>query len=335
MTNLDPSSISQSEGYTPNGDLCFSGISEMIYQEFINEQKKHRPAVEGLGARKRMERGGGEMECIYHAPYFAIETQNHNWQVRMGNCHHWDCPRCGVGRAKREYWRIVQGCDEITKQGYSLQFITITTRGAGLSVAEAEEKYLLWTNRLFSNLRYQTKRDKGYWCYVQVTERQERRHPHSHILTTYKPMDLIDGTKRRWHTENGRKVWEDENVLRSKSLSDAVCACGLGEQYDISRVRDASAVARYVGKYLFKSSLLTTWPAKWRRVRYSENWPKTAELENDNAFPLIHTKDWFVLATLTDKVVCPDEFTADKVKNYLCSYGVKVKVKGASDEVKR
>lgn len=290
-------------------------------------------------------------KCQYHAPYFAIQTNSGSWVVKVGCCNHWDCARCGVTRAKEEYWRIVQGGQKIVSEGHTLWFVTITTRGSGLKVGEAEKGYLEWTNKLLTNLRGQTNRGLGkgdvpykdcpegvdYWCYVQVTERQRRKHPHSHILTTYRPVDIFDsdgeiiiGVKQQWEQVNGEKIpyWKD--AVRSNDLQSAVCSCGLGEQYDISPVRDISAVARYIGKYLFKSSLLTKWPPNWRRVRYSHNWPKSEVLPKSQAFPIIKKQDWYKLATLTDVVTCFDGETAQAVAHYMWAYGTKVRQKQAS-----
>jgi len=229
--------------------------------------------------------------CVYHAPYFAYETQVKHWVVSQGNCHHWDCPRCGIGRAKQEYWRVVNGCDEITKQGKKLWFITVTTRGADLSLEEAEQNYLQWTNRLLDNLRIQTKRNGGYWCYVQVTERQRRGHPHSHILTTFEPSDAVEGCVQQWEVVNGKRqaYWKD--ALRSDILQAAVCNAGLGEQYDLSSVENAAAASRYVAKYFFKASLHSVWPSRWKRVRYSQNWPKP-QRDTTNAMVLLKRDDW-------------------------------------------
>jgi len=249
--------------------------------------------------------------CIYGSPYIAYQREGKDYAITQGNCHHWDCPRCGITRAKTEYWRIVQGCNEIVEQGKELHFITITTKGAGLSLAEAEHSYLLWTNRLLSNLRIQSKRNGDYWCYVQVTERQKRSHPHSHILTTYDPHDAIKGFKKGWHLDNdGHRTYEKKETLVSAKLQSACISAGLGEQYDYSVVREAQAVARYVGKYLFKSSLHTAWPKGWKRVRYSQNWPKS-ELETTDGFVLLSWKDWENLAKKAVRVSCDSEETFD------------------------
>lgn len=247
--------------------------------------------------------------CIYNSPYIAYQKEGRDYAVSQGNCHHWDCPRCGIARAKTEYWRIVNGCTQIVAEGHSLNFITITTRGAGIPIKEAEQNYLLWTNRLLTNLRTKTARVGGYWCYVQVTERQKRKHPHSHILTTYEPDDVVEGVKEHWTTKRaGIGEMEYVDALRSEVLQAAVCSSGLGEQYDFSRVRSPQAVSRYVGKYLFKSSLITVWPKGWKRVRYSQNWPNE-KLDTTDGFVLLSWRDWENLAKKAVRVTCDEEDT--------------------------
>lgn len=253
------------------------------------------------------------VRCIYSTPYIAYQLEGKDYAVTQANCHHWDCPRCGIGRAKTEYWRIVNGCAEIVQQGHTLNFITITTRGAGLSVKEAEQKYLLWTNRFLANLRGKTARAGGYWCYVQVTERQKRAHPHSHILTTFEPNDVVEGVKEHWITKRaGIGEVEYVDAMRSEYLQRAVCEAGLGEQYDYSKVRSEKAVARYVGKYLFKSSLLTVWPKGWKRVRYSQNWPRE-KIKTTDGFVLLSWRDWETLAKKAVWITCQTEEVFDYV----------------------
>lgn len=291
-----------------------------------------------LGFSSLPKRKFDHQGCTYHAPFFAIEKNPAAgvWSLSQGSCNHWDCPRCGIIRAKQEYWRIVQGSEQIVSEGNELFFITITTRGAGLKVAEAEKNYLQWTNRLFTNLRQQAKRQGSYWCYVQVTERQDRRHPHSHILTTYEPMvkqgesyvsDLVEGCKWKWEQVNGQKIGYWDDCLRSDVLQSAVCSADLGEQYDVSRVREVSAVARYIGKYLFKQTFQTVWPEGWKRVRYSQNWPKTDSLPDTRAFVLLNKEDWFNLATVAEKVLTYDSEAHHIASNALWAYPVDVVLK--------
>ena len=236
-------------------------------------------------------------KCSYNAPYFAYETQGKAWIVVQGNCHHWDCPKCGLGRAKQEYGRIVEGCRSLAKDR-PIFFLTITCAGRHLGINEAEKRYLEWTNRFLDACRARCKRSGGKWYYVQVTERQKRKHPHSHILTTFDVGDLYSGHVEKWITsKEGKRKSEEVSALRSEWLAKAVIRAGLGEQYDISRVETVEGASRYVAKYLFKPTIFTTdWPPRWKRVRYSQSFPKLAERET-NAFVLLEHADWYKLAS--------------------------------------
>lgn len=234
--------------------------------------------------------------CSYNAPYFAYEVTRKQWTVVQGCCNHWDCPRCGQQRAKQEYGRIVEGCRELAKN-HTIYFITITCRGSDITQKEAENGYGEWTNRLLDAARQRCKRSLGSWHYVQVTERQKRGHPHSHILTTFDCGDLYTGYVEKWTTENsGKRKMEQKPTLRSHWLSKAVKRAGLGEQYDVSIAGTIEGASRYVAKYLFKETIFTdTWPKGWKRVRYSQSFPKLPERET-NAVVLLKHEDWDNLA---------------------------------------
>lgn len=153
------------------------------------------------------------------------------------------------------------------------------------------------------------KKQGGYWCYVQVTERQKRGHPHSHILTTFEPGDLVEGCIEKWERVQGvlKPYWKD--ALRSEWLQMAVCRSGLGDQYDISRVEKPEGASRYVAKYMFKQTAFDqNWPKGWKRVRYSQNFPKLPEMKTD-AFVLREFKDWEKLSRIAVLVVAQDEDT--------------------------
>jgi len=265
--------------------------------------------------------------CTYHAPFFAYETERKTWHVAQGNCHHWDCPRCGLGRAKQEYGRMVQGCRMLAEK-HELYFITITCKGREISHEYAEENYGKWTNRLLDACRIRCKREGGQWCYVQVTERQKRAHPHSHILTTFDPLDCVEGTKETWITNrDGKRKKQQVACLRSKWLQSAVVRSGLGEQYDVSLVETVEGASRYVAKYLFKDSIFTTdWPPRWKRVRYSQSFPKPSERET-NAFVLLEHADWYKLASLALVVNVADLDTFEEAKNQLHFHDTIVRLK--------
>lgn len=235
-------------------------------------------------------------KCTYNAPYFAYHMQQKVWGVSQGNCHHWDCPRCGQGRAREEYGRIVEGCKRLAEYNI-IYFLTITCKGTGLSVKNAEENYLTWTNRFLDACRQKCKRSGGQWDYVQVTERQKRGHPHSHILTTFCPLDMYWGWKINWGTDkNGKRIATKVPCWRSNWVQGQVVKSGLGEQYDISFVETWEGASRYVAKYLFKPSIFeNTWPAGWKRVRYSQTFPDLPKRDSE-AIVLLSHEDWYNLA---------------------------------------
>lgn len=266
----------------------------------------------------------GALRCVNNAPLFAVNTGN-VFSVLQGCCNSWTCPRCGEMRARHEYGRIVHGCGELSVN-HELYFITITTRGSGLSVRDAHNNYLLWTNRLLSTLRANSKKRGLHWCYAQVTEHQKRGHPHSHFISTYHPDDLTNGKKRTWHTDSqGKRVVEYVDRLNSDYLRDKCVSAGLGKVYDISNVRSVEGTSRYIAKYLFKDGMFTDdFPKNWRRVRYSHSFPKLPERET-NAFILLEKKDWERLAKEASFIKTREEIVYTMVCNRLNGDGIIVK----------
>jgi len=245
------------------------------------------------------ERQASCSPCVYNAPFFAYETQQKTWHITQGNCHHWDCPRCGLGRAKQEYGRMVNGC-RLLAENHDLYFITITCKGKEISHEYAEENYGKWTNRLLDACRLQSKRAGSEWHYVQVTERQKRLHPHSHFITTYAPPITSRQTVRKQKIAEGEqsKCVISES-LRSDRFEGQIKRAGLGEQYNITRVQNAEAASRYVAKYLFKPAIFTAdWPKGWKRIRYSQSFPPAPDRET-NAVVLLSQLDWYYLAEKT------------------------------------
>lgn len=220
--------------------------------------------------------------CSYSAPFLAI-IEGGKGIIIQTNCHHWDCPRCGILRAKHEYGRIVAGA-KILALAHTLYFYTFTCRGRTLPLHKAQHGYSLWTNRLLSTMRARCKRETGYWCYVQVTERQKRGHPHSHLLMCWIPSDTREKQKA-----------DGKPYLYSKWFHKAHENSGLGSQSQITAVGSVEGTARYVAKYLFKDMQLTKMPANWHRVRYSQSFPKVDEKEKPENVQYITVKgdnDW-------------------------------------------
>ncbi len=247
-----------------------------------------------------------ELLCINDAPFIAVKKTGKAYLVLQGNCNSWTCPRCGEKRAKREYGRMVAGSEALAKE-HDLYFITLTCRGKELSLEDSQTNYLAWTNRLLTAMRTRARRDEKPWHYVQVTERQKRGHPHSHMMATFFPHDLREGSRTSWKHIDGKLVPQKVPALRSDWLRERCISAGLGDQYDISKVRDPAAASRYVAKYLFKPTMFTDeWPKNWRRVRYSRSFPKLPDDKAAEAFPLIKREDWHKLAKLA-VIVTPDD----------------------------
>lgn len=228
-------------------------------------------------------------------------------------------------RARREYGRMVEGIRKLSHHN-TLFFITITCKGKELSYEQAEAGYLEWTNRFLDACRQKCKRARGEWNYVQVTERQKRGHPHSHILTTFCPMDLRDGQVQKWaQDEAGVYGLQLVPALRSQWVQGQVVKSGLGEQYDISFIESAEGASRYVAKYLFKQSMFeTNWPKGWRRIRYSQSFPKW-EREKSECFVLLKTEDWAKLARAALVVNVTDSNILADVRYHLKRHDVIVK----------
>jgi len=242
-----------------------------------------------------------EAKCFNNAPVLAIRKET-SWFLIQGCCNSWTCPRCGKIRAKQEYARMIEGSRILEARGEKLYFMTLTCRGRELELDKANREYLAWTNRLLSTLRADSKKHGMAWFYVQVTEKQERGHPHSHILITYCPTDARE-YKAGQFMPGGRRA--KHGALYSAYLIERAYAAGLGRQTDLTSVRSGEAVTRYIAKYLFKKAVLTEWEKGWRRIRYSRNFPKLPEKEGEG-FPVLHHADWMRVSEL-ENVYTRDE----------------------------
>jgi len=248
--------------------------------------------------------------CTYGAPLVAYRDKlDTAWNLYQTCCNHWDCPRCGIERAKQEYGRIVSGLELLHNEHGKIYFVTLTCKGRDMPLAEAEENYMLWTNRLLTNLRKHAKKRNVFWSYVQVTERQGRGHPHSHILTTYYPDDIYVRDRVLKYSKKEQKMVLTD-VLGSDKLQKQIVKAGLGNVYDISVADSVRATSRYVAKYLFKDSMKTRFPKSWRRVRYSRNFPKLPKAESEiDYFPLLRASDWQEFGNIAITIIANDNAT--------------------------
>lgn len=252
-----------------------------------------------------------DQKCGYAAPRICFQKEDKTWNIVQACCNHWDCPRCGHIRAREEYARMVEGAIALENDKRPMYFWTLTCRGSDLTLADAETGYATWTHRLLTSASTKARRAAEFWCYVQVTERQKRKHPHSHMICTYCPPDAWPYAKGDilplGHRAKSDGLWSDWFV-------DANRKAGLGEQCQISAVRSAAAVATYLAKYMFEDAITTRWPPGWKRVRYSQNWPKLPELGNKTAFPVITFYDWQRVNDIREPV------RADSVTTYVMAH---------------
>lgn len=253
-------------------------------------------------------------KCINNAPYVCIPPDGEKpGFLCQCCCNDWLCPKCGQARARHEYGRMVVGAREIAKQN-PLYMMSLTLPGT-ISLEDGERTYYEKTNRLMTNMRYYAKQNNLPWHYAAVTERQGRGHPHSHLLTSFCPLDafyMVDDYER--YTLSVQRVNEkippamrfspeplkdiDHRQMFSEWLSLASVKAGLGVQCRIAVADLVEGASRYMAKYLFKTAMFESWPPKWRRVRYSRNWPKMPEFPTTSAFPVLSAYDWMRVANL-------------------------------------
>lgn len=247
--------------------------------------------------------------CENHAPLICFPDGEGRWRLIQGCCNDWLCPRCGHLRAREEFGRIVAGAKSLADAGHPLYFWTLTCRGRDLPLDEAMVHYLEWTNKLLDACRIQCRRSGGHWTYCQVTERQQRQHPHSHLISTFLPSDAILTHESR-RRANGDEYQAE--IYQSAWFSERNRAAGLGPQHKIEPVLNPVGLAAYVAKYLFKDCMTTLWPKGWKRIRYSRSWPKLPDIASPEAFPIVHAADWKRVEALPHMVFAADRYCYER-----------------------
>lgn len=222
--------------------------------------------------------------CPFGAPLIALSSEAGD-DIIQGCCNHWTCPTCQMVLAGYHRHKMKEGAALLLEVG-PIYFITITCRGRDLDTFTMDDEYYGWTNRLLTACRTKAKRAGQRWVYVQVTERQQRGAAHSHLISTWLPP-----VTNTWVDKKGRTHY-------SSTWLEKLCVkAGLGPQCTITLIVSAGAVAVYVSKYLEKQLNTDVWPAHWRRIRYSRDWPKT-ETTFDIAQPLLKLEHWRKIDTV-------------------------------------
>lgn len=184
-----------------------------------------------------------------------------------------------------------------------------------MPLQEAEENWGKWQNHMLTSCRQRNKKQGHDWYYVSVTERQKREHPHCHIITTFLPDDAVFKTIKK-RDKNGDI--QNRDVYTSNWYEKTLKRAGLGNQYEITEVRSTIGVILYCAKYLFKEAVNTTWPQGWRRVRYSQSWPKNDDLPvSDYSYPLVRHADWQRLSRENYPICTTDTYVMEQADYHM------------------
>lgn len=181
------------------------------------------------------------------------------------DCGMWACSFCGPRMAARWVSRAQYGVFDLLKRGLECCFVTLTFPG----YLDAVETLSRW-RQCWPKMIQAVRRKVSQLFYFYVHERHEDDRLHLHLLVS-------PYIKTRW--------WKDNAVVR-----------GFGFIADSEPVFDAGGAARYVGKYLFKAAD-SQWPAFWRRVGKSRNWP-LREKERDGWEHHFMKKEYEVLSVM-------------------------------------
>jgi len=161
--------------------------------------------------------------------------------VARANCDSWKCDECALRMANNWGVRAEMGTRLLIKQGYQVDFITITSHEK-LPDFEATER--VWRDA-WGALYNALKRKNNALAYLMVPERHKSGRMHIHGIWNA-------GVSQRWLKDNARSR-------------------GLGYQCKVIHISNSGGSAKYITKYVGKD-LHTDYPLRFRRVRCSNNW---------------------------------------------------------------
>lgn len=187
--------------------------------------------------------------------------------VFKSNCDTWECEECATRKKNQWSARAILGCQELRLRGETIHFVTLTSHERLKTFAATAVVFPSAWGKLYKRMKRQT----PALMYLMILEQHKLGgRLHAHFLTNHDR-----GT--RWFKDNAR-------------------ACGFGYQAQVGIVKSDGAAAAYVSKYIGKSLGANPLPAKFRRVRCSQNWTPLAQLENNVASA---DYDWLVCNTTT------------------------------------
>jgi hypothetical protein len=196
--------------------------------------------------------------------------------------------------------------------------LTLTCKG-NEDLEASEANFGANTAKFWDALRIKAKRAGVTLAYCAITERQQRGHPHIHAIINYAPPDVIgivDNYKtycdqvialrdhipsEMWYApekltdESGQQRLDFRQCFSSWLALQAVKS-GLGVQVRIAVIDAVEGASRYIAKYLFKVLKDEKFPKHWKRVRYSQSWPKLETDKATSAFVVMSRWDWYLVA---------------------------------------
>lgn len=179
----------------------------------------------------------------------------HEGKAKMIYCGLWSCKRCRARLAKEHARRVRHGVNRLVETGGRPLFWTFTLPP---KYRRAKEGYSV-LKRLWDSLSKAIRREQGTFQFAAFVEGQEKRGdmPHFHVVT-------FATVPRKWHKRKDPRKW----------IKDFAAHYGFGYQAEERLINSAQASA-YVSKYVSKST--PNIPKNFRRVRYSQKWPKMPE----------------------------------------------------------
>lgn len=163
------------------------------------------------------------------------------WVLADTDCGTYECLECAEKIVRLHQLRIIEFFQHQTE----CSFLTITAhedeRGFDRSLSNLDKGM----RRLFERMR----RRYGTRHYVLIHER------HADGISLHIHMLIACAISTRWLKDNSR-------------------ACGMGYMCKAIRLRDPKAAGFYVSKYISKSVSDSDFPKRFKRVRYSQKFPK-------------------------------------------------------------
>jgi hypothetical protein len=162
-------------------------------------------------------------------------------------CGKWSCPHC-ASLNKDEWSEIaIYGVCNLAPTLSEPQFVTITSRGYVTPARSLVIFKTAWP-KLIRRIRYAQDEKPEY---LLVPEHHKSGVLHAHILIT------ANHSQHWWH--------------------DQAFASGMGFKAHTEPIYDPVLAGQYIHKELTKQMAGKSWPANFRRVRKSENWPLPKE----------------------------------------------------------